>query len=465
MKNSKFLKHLGKLSLSLVGLVIAACMLEPDLIHYALEAFGVAGVSGSGGTVMAMAIVSGTGGSGADTRESAKTLKPDSAEKPGHLANEVSKLVTIMAPDEAPIDTLLRQVDSEENTDDIQVNFEEVEIRGRQLTINGEFTAAGTTTDADKYVTLTFDSTANVVPGEVLMTRTVNGANSKPLQIRVDSKISSTQLKAYPLNVANDAMPTIADDTVFYRIAPAAGEMAAQAPGVSQYPDMRYNWCQRYTAQVEETFIRKKVKANSSWDFNDQNYLRMYDMKNSLESSSLFGQMSKKWSAEEGEWIYTQEGIFYQLDQELEYAGSDLTNSKWIDWTKAIFADNAGSDERYLWAGSSLMAEILKIPSVEKQQEAMNVEVIAGVRLHKVETSFGILYVKFHKMFDQMGHADEGLVLDMNNIKRRTFQSLKSEKLKLKEAGVRNVDAQFISEISCLETRYLDTHRRIVKTA
>lgn len=461
--NSKFLKQLSKFGLGLVALVLAAYAIAPDLLSSVLELVGVAGVSGGSGTVMAMSIVAGTGGAGADTRESAKTLKPDSATKPGHLANDVSKLVTMIAPDESPIDTLLRQVESEEMAEDIQVNFEEIEIRGRQLTIDGAFTASGGSASSDKYVTLTFDSTANIVAGETLMCRTVT-VSSKPLFIRVESVTDGTDLVAYPLNTTNNVMPTIADNSVFYRMAPTATELQAQAPSVIQYPDMRFNYCQRFTAQVEESFIRKQVKANSSWNFNDQNYMRMYDMKNSLESAHLFGQLSKTTSLADGGTVYTAEGIYYQLDQELSYTSSGIDNSKWVDWTSALFSDNAGSSDRFLFGGKNLIATILKIDSIQKNQDPNSVEIVAGIVLQKVVTLFGTIYIKHHKMFDQMGHPDEGIVVDLNNIKRRTFQPLKSEKLDLKKSGQRYVDARFISEMSCLETRYLDTHRRIVKS-
>lgn len=457
MKKSNFLNLLGKFLMAMFAIALAVYALAPDIANTFIEVLGLTGAFG-GSSTLAMAITA------TDTRENAKTLKPDSAEKPGHLANDVSKMVTMIKPDESPIDTILRELESEEPADDIQVNFEEVEIRGRQVTVNGQVLAAGTTTDADKYKNIIFDSTANIVQGEYLLTRTVSGLNSKPLVVRVESVIDSTTIKAVPINTTDNVMPTIADNTVFYRIAPGSGELEAQAASVTQYPDMRYNYCQRFMAQVEESFIRKQVKARSNFGFEDQNYMRLYDMKNSLESQSLFGQMSRVWSQEEKEFIYTAEGIYYQLDQELSYAGSDLTNAKWIDWTKVLFADNSGAEDRLLVGGSNLIAEILKIPSVEKQQEAERVELVPGVKVMKVETTFGIVYIKFHKMFDQMGHSDEGLILDMTNIKRRTFQPLKSEKLDLKRSGQKNVDARLISEISCLETRYLDTHRRIVKS-
>ena len=451
MKNSKFTKLLMGALMIIFASACAIMALSPEFAEFL-------GLSMAGGTsTLAMAITA------TDTRENAKTLKPDSAEKPGHLKNDVSKMVTMIKPDESPIDTILRELQTEEPAEDIQVNFEEVEIRGRQLVVDGAVTAGGGSASTDKYKTITMDSTVNIVQGETLITKTILGSNSKPLLLRVEKVTNGTDLVAVPLNTTDNVMPTIADNTVFYRIAPASGELEAQAPSVTQYPDMRFNYCQRHMAQVEESFIRKNVPSRSNFGFEDQNYMRLYDMRNSCEASALFGQKAKIWSEEEKEFIYYADGLYYQAEKELSYTAASMNNAKWIDWTKALFSDNSGSTDRLLVGGSNLIAEILKIPSVEKQQEAERVELVPGVKVMEVETTFGIVYIKFHKMFDQIGHNDEGLILDMTNIKRRTFQPLKSERLDLKRSGQKNVDARLISEISCLEMRYLDTHRRIVK--
>jgi hypothetical protein len=457
--NSKFLKHIGKAFLGLVILcIVVMSVASPNLFLPLYEAFGLIGVSGGASYAMAGVIVK-----GADTREAAKTNRPDTASKPGHLQNDISKLVTMIQPDKAVIDTLLRKVKSEEKAKDIQVNFEEVEIRGRELTLDGAISATANGNDTDKYRDIVFDNTDNIVAGETLTSNTTVVAG-KPLRLRVEAVVDATTLTVLALNTTDNILPNIADNAVFYRGAPAAGELEAQAPSVTQYPDMKFNYCQRYTAQVEESYIRAKVASNSGFDFKDQNYMRLYDMRMDLEESSVFGQMAKVYSKEKKENIYYANGIYHQLDQELAYDSSGIDNDLWIDWTKELFSGNAGSQDRFVFAGNGLMADILKIASVQKQQDSKRVEIVPGVKVRQVETSFGMLYIMHHKLFDIMGLNNEGMAVDMNNIKRRTFTAMNSSELDLKKSGQRNVKARFIEEQSCLEVRYLDTHRRIVKS-
>lgn len=443
MKNSKFLNKVGFYVLGLVALIVTLSIPE------AIEA--IFGLSAAGTGTLAMAGVVTTG---PDTRESAKSLRPDSAEKPGHLANDVSTLVTMIKPDEAPVDTLLRKLDSDESADDIQVNFEEVAIRSREFTTSTELTGGSATE------TLKLTDTSNVVEGETLTVNAVS-VSGKPLRLRVEQVINGTDVSVIAIN--NATVPTIPDATSVFRGAPGSGELEAQAPSITQYPDMRYNYVQRFMAQVEESYIRKKVSARSNFDFSDQNYLRLYDMRVSIEEAYVFGQKAKTASARKGEDIYYCDGIYHQIPEALSYTqGSGVSNNTWIDWTKEIFAGNAGAEDRFLCAGKDLMGEILKIPAIEKQLQNDRVEVVAGLKLQKVETSFGELFIMHHKLFDLQGMPEQGMVVDLTNIKRRTFQNLKSEKLKLKESGQKNVDARLISEMSCPEVRYLDTHKKII---
>jgi hypothetical protein len=84
------------------------------------------------------------------------------------------------------------------------------------------------------------------------------------------------------------------------------------------------------------------------------------------------------------------------------------------------------------------------------------------VKMNRVETSFGTIYIKKHELFNQQGLTNNGMFLDLMNIRKRVFQPMKTEKLKLAEAGTRYVDASLISEICCLEKRYEATHGMIV---
>jgi len=169
---------------------------------------------------------------------------------------------------------------------------------------------------------------------------------------------------------------------------------------------------------------------------------------------------------DEAEDVLYQEGIFHQLTKELEYTtAGGITNALWNSWCNTLFADNNGSTDRYLFAGRNLIEAISNIPAVEKQLDAKQVEVVAGVKLSKVDTMFGTIYIKHDKVFNVMGHDNEGIVLDLEYIIKRPFMPLTSRELDLRKSGQSNVNATFIEEMCCLETRHLDTHARIVLTS
>ncbi len=461
----EFLINLGKgvgyVLLMLIGVFSAFTVFAPDVAEALMAFVGLS--SGGGFAVAATALVSGP-----DTRESAKSSKPDSAEKPGHLANDVSSIVTKIRPDKAPLDTMIRKMNNSQKATDIQVNFEEVEFRGRESALTAALAAPSSTTTPtteDKYRSIQVGNPSLFIEGETIYIPTVL-VDGKPLQLRIDEKNSDGTLKVAALNTPTGYVPAIPSTTVIYRGAPSAGELKAQVGSVTHYPDMRFNYCQRFMAQIEQSVIRGNIKSNSGFGWNDQNFMKMYDMRTSMELAHIFGTKSKTWSPKENDWVFTADGIYHQLEQNLEYtANSGINNDRWIDWTKELFSDDAGSSDRVLFGGKNLIAEILKIEMVQKQLESKQVEIVPGLKISVVQTNFGNVMIHHHKLFDSMGQADNGMIVDMVNIKKRPFQALKATELELRKSGQRNVRARLIDEISCLETRYLGTHARIIKSA
>ena len=402
---------------------------------------------------------------GPDTYQNATSSKPRTAQQPGHLKDDISSIVTKIRPDLAPLDTMLRKLNSSEKAENLEVFFEEVTFRGSQSTLTAAVTAPvdpAEPTEAEIYKTISVANPELFVEGEMIYVKSVL-VSGVPLQLRVDEKLAHGNLVVSALN--QNYVPAIADATVIYRTSPSAGELKAQVQPVTHYPDMRSNYCQRFMAQIEQSVIRGNVPSNSGFNFSDQQYIKMYEMRTAMEKQNIWGVKSKRFSKKDNDWVYTAEGIYWQLATNLDYTGaSGIDNNRWIDWTKTLFSDNAGSTDRVLFAGSGLTAEILKIPLVQKQLDAQSVEVVPGLKIKVIETNFGNIMIYHHKGFDTMGHTDDGMVVDMTNIKKRPFQPMKVTELELRKSGQRNVRARLIDEIFCLETRYLGTHARIRKT-
>jgi len=455
MKKQTNLIFASRLMIGMLALCAFFVMagLFPDLAEALFALVGNEG--GVGTTIAATSIIA------SNTRETTDTARPRSASDPGHIQEDVSQFVTMIKPDDFALDTLLRSMESSEKAKDLIVNFDEVEFRGHEDT-----TAAGYTAAAEDFADITVTNPALYVKGESLYIPSIAALDGKPLQLRIDAINANNTLKVTAINTTDNIVPTIANGTVIYRSATAYGELRAKAENKSLIPGNRFNYCQRHLAQVEEGYIRSMLDTKSGFNVKDQNFIRMYDFRTEIEKASIFGTKAKVWSADENEYVYYAEGVYHQLTEQLEYTtAGGITNNTWIDWTKDIFAGNSGAEDRVVLAGKDLMGNILKITSVEKQLDAGRVEVVPGMKIMKVETSFGELYLKHHKLFDNMGHSNDGMVVDLTNIKRRPFMELNQRKLGLREAGISNVNAQLIEEICCLETRYLETHARIVNTA
>jgi hypothetical protein len=467
MKKSNLLKTVTKRAFSAFLFVICAFSVISVLVPGSAEAItALVGMGSSGGYAVAAV---GTLVSGADTRATATAARPRSETDPGHLIDEVSRVVTKIRPDEFPMDSILRKMNNSEEAKDFEVFFEEVEYRGRKDTVTTALAAPTGTTQADKYRDIEVGNPALFVEGEAIIIQSISGASTvdgSPLRLRIDRKNDDGTLKVHALNTVNNVVPAIPDDTVILRGATSYGELKAQAGVSTNYPGVRSNYCQRFMAQVEQGKIRSKIASKSGYGMKEQNFMRMYDMRTEMEESSIFGVKSKTFSLKDNEDVYTQQGVFHEDIGQLEYTtASGIDNNRWIDWTKDIFSDNSGSKDRILFGGRNMIAEILKIDMVQKQLDAKAVEIVPGLKIKSVETSFGNLLIYHHKLFDQLDYLDDGLVLDMTNIKRRPFQALKKEALELAKSGQKYVDAYLISEISCIETRYLGTHFRIKKTA
>ena len=85
-----------------------------------------------------------------------------------------------------------------------------------------------------------------------------------------------------------------------------------------------------------------------------------------------------------------------------------------------------------------------------------------GLDFTEIHSKFGTLYVLLSEIFDQCGMPGAGMVVDPEYITKYCHVPFRTEKLNLRQSGVRNVDAIVITEASCLVLRYPRSHMRIV---
>lgn len=67
----------------------------------------------------------------------------------------------------------------------------------------------------------------------------------------------------------------------------------------------------------------------------------------------------------------------------------------------------------------------------------------------------------FSDVFDAMGHASDGIIVDPEYIQKHVFTPFSAERIDLRGSGQRNTEALVLTECSCLTLRYPEAHARV----
>ena len=384
------------------------------------------------------------------------------------LENSIRKNITKMKPSATPLDTIIRNVGLVVPVKSWETEWYAVDSRGIADTVKTEFAASSGTsvvwTTHDLIVTnihiWSIDDNI-LLPGK-------DGNDGKPMVLHVVGKVASTfTLTVVAVNGTgtHDAdIPKLIATVALTRIGNAKSELDAQTSPYAVFPQKSSNYCQVHMAQVEESMYDKLHDKEVNWDITDYRAESIYDMKRSMELTSIFGSKLKLWDSVGEDWKYLSGGITSYITKGLTYTAGALNKTQYLSWNKSIFDGNSGSDVRILFAGSQLLAELLACETVYRQVEGKSVEVMFGIKFNRIETNFGTLLIKHHKLFTDCGWTTKGLVLDIANLEKHIFKPLQTTSLDLKKTGIKNANAFVLDEAFCLATRYPDTHA-IIETA
>lgn len=275
-------------------------------------------------------------------------------------------------------------------------------------------------------------------------------------------------MKGDGANADSFVVPTFRSTTPLFRMGSAMAEKDMHTEPFGMLPISDVNYCQNFMAQIEESTFEKLTKKEVEVSLSDLEADALYDMRNEIETSYLWGEKYFFDDARDGRTYFT-EGITRQIKKVLYYgAGSGdttLTKIQYIAWLKSLFTGNSGSGERLLFAGSDLIAsiELLQLDESDKQHSASKVEeTYLGVHCTKITSTFGTLHVVHHPLFDEQGWSQRGLAIDPQFVFKRVFVPMKASALDFKSSGQKNADAKILQEVSCLVLRYPDCHAIIM---
>ena len=405
------------------------------------------------GILMATAGVAvGSAPAGPATVENAKD---STVVEENYLHNDLEKKLVLIAPSSTPIDTLTREIGNSRKTTSIETGGWEIAVRDIEDTVDGAVNAQNTSISG----TIAVDKPALWQPGD---TMAIEGASGL-LYYYVDGK-SGANLSVTRIGYVNTdsyKFPAISDEAKIIRMGKAMPELAAQTIPVYQTPASRTNYCQIHMAQVEESVIHALHMKEVPYDYATIKEQTIFDFKWRMEMTNLWGKKDSFVNAA-GDRIYTSAGLWEQITNTSTLTNASMSTADWISLTKTIFDGNNGSERRIALVGADLMAYWANVPSIQKQLEAQNVEVVLGVKFNRVITNFGELLVKCASNTFIGAHKGQGIVIDPSYIRKDVYEALTTTPLDLDATGQRRVKAERMLENYCLYVENQPVHRKIV---
>lgn len=402
---------------------------------------------------------------------------------------DLDKEIVKMKPSATPIDQIMRQ-GTAKSTDSMKVEYYSVDVRPEQA----KFTSAtqqGASSPLCKIVTTNndiFDIDDTIFFPEVsgyddagstkkdkLVARVVNKDTSTGDLICIccnGVKSSASQTYSQVPIYGNASVTAYADEAtatsqelkegnLIVRMGRAISELDVQTPMIEALPKKDFNYCQIFKMQVEQSTLQKILKKEISWGMNDLVENATYEMRRGMEKTFLFGKKSLLYNPVSKQNIYTTEGIWWQAGKEFHYNTNTFSKESFVDLCKKAFTGNNGSNRRILIGGTDFISMVSKI-TIDKQLSGKDTEVIWGITWNKIVTNFGTINVLHDEIFDEIGRAGDGLLIDPEFLSKRVLKPFGKEDIDFSKLGVRNTEAQVLTEMSCAILKYPDAHLRII---
>lgn len=417
----------------------------------------------------AAAVVAGVAGVGRHIDGTPLTTNIADTVSPGLLRNEIDDRIVKIRPMSTPLDQISRYGGAR-LCGSMKVEYYSVDTKPASARLTAAVPAPDGRGSGYIQVALETDNNAIFQPTTTLIVPGVKSSSGGSLVLYVISNDNTaTGLKVVAVNNKAGqtfALPAIAAGTEIVRMGRAATELDVMTSQFEALPTKSDNLCQIFKAQVEQSTFMKIANKEVGWTFSDQEEAAIIDMRMGMEKNFLFGHKTRFTDPAKGEEVLLTGGIWNQTDNEFTYDPSQAIDEEWmVRLCRQAFSHNAGSSKKVLLAGSDLVE---KLHLAGAQRVMVNDAAVTkwGLDFTEIHSKFGTLYVLLSEVFDQCGMGSGGMVIDPEYITKYCHVPFRTERLNLRQSGVRNVDAIVITEASCLVLRYPQSHMRITtKTA
>lgn len=288
-------------------------------------------------------------------------------------------------------------------------------------------------------------------------TETINSVANTPVQ-KCTVTTDAGQVIAGTTDSSKWQIPAISYGTEAYLLGRSAGELDTTSPAIEYLPTERTGYAQIFKTEITMSNYAKMADKDVKWDLSEVEEEALFDYRRTKEKSFLFGRMSKVYDDVKRKEIYRTGGIFREVLRAQNgvayavYAGQTTqkaANDVITDMMKAIFVGNNGAKERFVLAGSEAVARLTKMMGVaQKNQDALQTEIIMGITWSKIVSPFGTLNLVSHPIFDETPYASYALVIDPQFLKKKEVLALDRQQVDGKEHLIVNGDIVIFSETS-----------------
>jgi hypothetical protein len=401
------------------------------------------------------AVIAGVAGVGKHIDGEPLTTALAETASPGLLRNEIDERIVKIRPMSTPLDQISRYGGAR-LSGSMKVEYYSVDTRPTTAILSQSFDADESSTSGCNLHTSNNDlfqpSTTIILPSKL-------NESGQPLVLYVVAS-NADAITVLPVN--SSALPELSINTELVRMGRAATELDVMTSQFEALPTKESNYCQIFKTQVEQSTFMKIANKEVGWTFSDQEEAAIIDMRMGMEKNFLFGSKARITDPNKHEEVMLTGGIWNQTDNVFSYDSSKSVDEEWmVKLCRQAFAHNAGSSKKVLLAGSDL---IEKLHLAGAKRMLINDAVVTkwGLDFSEIHSKFGTLYVMLSEVFDQCGRASCGMVIDPEYITKYSHVPFRTEKLNLRQSGVRNVDAIVITEASCLVLRYPKSHMKVV---
>ncbi|MCS7083147.1 MAG: hypothetical protein N2561_07430 [Bacteroidetes bacterium] len=278
------------------------------------------------------------------------------------------------------------------------------------------------------------------------------------LQIYVAAK-SGNQLTLRALDGTSSFSLNLPANSTIVRLGIGVGEIKGSVDSRYVLPTIQYNFHQKFMATLRISRVRMDLATydTNTWVRNLERALD--DFRSTQELALLRGRRAER--AEGGDKIYYMGGIEEFASKTITYSGS-LSYNNLISWAEQIFADNNGSPERLLFAGSGVMADLMALPPFSNTLVNQEVEV-RDIRFQRLVTNWGTLLVAHHPLLDEIGQRNTAYVVDLAQITKKVFRPLETTEVNVYQSGGDDLFEVRMQEISTLIVAMPDAHAVIRK--